>query len=107
MSLYKIQPHVLPSLLTLALPQGHCWVLADNPDMKPPQVIDSRTFGFIPMSNIVGRVIYSGSSSSEHAPVTNSPLAQLIDDPVLEQEVDVEGLFADAEGSPSEKGRQE
>ena len=65
--------------------QGHCWVLADNADMQPPNVIDSRTFGFIPFTNVVGRVIYSGTSASDHAPVTNSPLAQLMDDPILEQ----------------------
>ncbi len=59
------------------IPEGHCWVLADNPNMRPPDVIDSRTFGFIPLSNIVGRVIYSGTSTSDHAPVTNSPLAQV------------------------------
>lgn len=23
---------------TVTIPQGHCWVLADNPDLRPPQV---------------------------------------------------------------------
>lgn len=60
-------------------------MLADNPEMKPPSVIDSRTFGFIPMANVLGRVVYSGTSVSDHAPVTNSPLAQMMDGPILEQ----------------------
>lgn len=85
------------------IPAGHCWVLADNPEMKPPAVIDSRTFGFIPMANILGRVIYSGSSATEHAPVTNSPLAQAADDPILEQEVLMAGVFGDGQEKEQEK----
>jgi hypothetical protein len=51
------------------------------------------------MSNILGRVIYSGSSTTQHAPVTNSPLAQVLDDPILEQEVILAGIF---ESSPKD-----
>jgi hypothetical protein len=29
----------------LRIPPGHCWVLADNPELQPPDVIDSRAFG--------------------------------------------------------------
>ncbi|GAX83988.1 hypothetical protein CEUSTIGMA_g11413.t1 [Chlamydomonas eustigma] len=89
------------------IPAGHCWVLADNPEMKPPQVIDSRTFGFIPLSNIVGRVIYSGTSAVDHAPVTNSPLAQAMDDPILEAEVCLEELFRDPAAPQSDAGNGE
>lgn len=98
-----LAPDFFPRL-HCSLAQGHCWVLADNPDMKPPQVIDSRTFGFIPMSNILGRVIYAGSSPTEHAPVINSPLAQAVDDPILEQEVLIAGVFSSESegGSKSE-----
>lgn len=35
--------------------QGHCWVLADNEQLEPPHVIDSRSFGPLPLSNVVGR----------------------------------------------------
>lgn len=35
--------------------QGHCWVLADNESLAPPHVIDSRSFGPLPLSHIVGR----------------------------------------------------
>jgi hypothetical protein len=27
------------------IPPGHCWVLADNPNLAPPDVADSRAFG--------------------------------------------------------------
>jgi inner membrane protease subunit 1 len=57
------------------------------------QVIDSRTFGHIPLSNIVGRVIYAASSRVDHAPVINNPVSVAADQPVIEGEVDVEKLF--------------
>ncbi|KAG1653271.1 hypothetical protein FOA52_002731 [Chlamydomonas sp. UWO 241] len=92
-----------------SIPAGHCWVLADNPDLAPPDVIDSRSFGFIPMTNILGRVIYAGTSARSHGAVTNSPLAQMMasavieeevdmmDAAVIEEEVDVDELFAESD----------
>lgn len=40
------------------IPSGHCWVLADNEGLAPPDVIDSRAFGYLDMNLITGRVIY-------------------------------------------------
>lgn len=40
------------------IPAGHCWVLADNEQLSPPDVIDSRAFGYLDMNLIQGRVIY-------------------------------------------------
>lgn len=40
------------------IPAGHCWVLADNEELGPPDVIDSRAFGYLDMNLIEGRVIY-------------------------------------------------
>lgn len=40
------------------IPPGHCWVLADNEQLEPPDVIDSRAFGYLDMNLIQGRVIY-------------------------------------------------
>lgn len=40
------------------IPPGHCWVLADNEALEPPEVIDSRAFGYLDMNLITGRVIY-------------------------------------------------
>jgi hypothetical protein len=40
------------------VPPGHCWVLADNEALQPPDVIDSRSFGYLDMRLIIGRAIY-------------------------------------------------
>lgn len=80
------------------IPPGHCWVLADNPALSPPDVIDSRAFGYLPMSSIFGRVIYKARSSDAHGPVVNSPAAAAEDGPVIDAEVDPEALVADMEG---------
>ena len=62
-----------PQNCHLASLQGHCWVLADNPELEPPHVIDSRSFGPLPFSSILGRVMYSARSEKDHGPVENSP----------------------------------
>mmetsp|Transcript_28687 Transcript_28687/g.73956 ORF Transcript_28687/g.73956 Transcript_28687/m.73956 type:complete len:276 (-) Transcript_28687:616-1443(-) len=74
------------------VPKGHCWVLADNEDLKPPEVIDSRTFGYIPLTNIVGRVIYAASTRKDHGPVINNPASVEADQAIIEGEVDVDRL---------------
>lgn len=51
-----LHPHPNPQPPTPSHPvQGHCWVLADNESLSPPHVIDSRSFGPLPLSHIVGR----------------------------------------------------
>ncbi len=72
--------------------QGHCWVLADNADLPPPHVIDSRAFGPLPLSAVLGRVLYCARSQTDHGPVENSEAALAADAPVLEAELDVEEL---------------
>jgi hypothetical protein len=42
-------------MLSLLRLQGHCWVLADNEQLAPPHVIDSRSFGPLPLSLVMGR----------------------------------------------------
>ena len=71
---------------------GHCWVLADNEDLGASEVIDSRSFGPLPFSNIVGRVMYRAQSLTDHGAVDNSSAAQAADAPVLASELDVEKL---------------
>lgn len=71
---------------------GHCWVLADNEELKPSDVIDSRSFGALPMQNILGRVMYFASSTARHGRVENNPWAQIADAPVLAAELDLEKL---------------
>ncbi|KAK2076698.1 hypothetical protein QBZ16_005458 [Prototheca wickerhamii] len=44
-----------PETEPFSLPEGTCWVLADNKELQPPDVIDSRAFGPLSLGNIVGR----------------------------------------------------
>ncbi|KAH9785403.1 hypothetical protein KPL71_009939 [Citrus sinensis] len=53
------------------LDKDECWVLADNENMKPKEANDSRTFGPVPMRNIVGRAIYCLRTAVDHGPVQN------------------------------------
>eukprot|EP00198_Chlamydomonas_reinhardtii_P009981 XP_001699318.1 predicted protein [Chlamydomonas reinhardtii] len=57
------------------IPAGHCWVLADNTHLRVEdgEVIDSRSYGHIPYSNVIGRVVYAAASRHDHRPVTNNP----------------------------------
>lgn len=76
------------------VPLGHCWVLADNEQLEPPEVIDSRAFGYLDMRLIMGRVIYRVRNSKQHGPVANSPQSEAADAAVIEGEVDVDELAA-------------
>eukprot|EP00257_Ricinus_communis_P022793 XP_015582623.1 uncharacterized protein LOC8275979 isoform X3 [Ricinus communis] len=53
------------------LENDQCWVLADNEKLKPKEANDSRKFGPVPMSGIVGRVIYCLRTAVDHGPVQN------------------------------------
>ncbi|KAK9083219.1 hypothetical protein Scep_029690 [Stephania cephalantha] len=55
------------------LEKDECWVLSDNESLKPKmqEARDSRTFGPVPLSGIVGRVIYCLRSAVDHGPVEN------------------------------------
>ncbi|KAI4338994.1 hypothetical protein MLD38_023986 [Melastoma candidum] len=74
------------------LDKGQCWVVADNETMKPEEANDSRKFGPLPMTDIVGRVIYSLRTAVDHGPVQNSHFSLRKDTPVLEIELDVEEM---------------
>jgi hypothetical protein len=81
------------------VPGGHCWVLADNEELLPPDVIDSRAFGYLDMRLIMGRVIYRVRNASEHGRIANSPISEADDLAVVEGEVDVDAIAA---GMPAE-----
>ncbi|GAB2298349.1 hypothetical protein Dimus_032417 [Dionaea muscipula] len=53
------------------LEKDQCWVLSDNEVLKPTEANDSRSFGPVPMSDIVGRVIYCLRTAVDHGPVWN------------------------------------
>lgn len=74
------------------LEENECWVVSANSKLKPKEAKDSRLFGPIPMTSIVGRVIYSLRSAVDHGPVQNSSLATIQDSPVLAVELDVEEM---------------
>ncbi|KAH9729358.1 hypothetical protein KPL70_009322 [Citrus sinensis] len=75
------------------LDKDECWVLADNENMKPKEANDSRTFGPVPMRNIVGRAIYCLRTAVDHGPVQNSNDSMRKDSPVLEVELDVDEMM--------------
>jgi hypothetical protein len=79
-----------PEDVPFQIPKGHCWVLADN---TCPDILDSRSFGHFPMSNIIGRIIYRASSPQDHEAVTNHPTSTRNDMPFVEQEVDIAQLY--------------
>lgn len=74
------------------LEKDQCWVLSDDESLKPKEARDSRLFGPVPMSNILGRVIYAMRSAVDHGPVQNSPLAMDKDSSVLSVELDVDEM---------------
>ncbi|XP_030934859.1 uncharacterized protein LOC126698459 isoform X2 [Quercus robur] len=74
------------------LDKDECWVLADNENLKPKEAKDSRTFGPVPMTDIVGRVLYCLRTAVDHGPVQNSHFSMKKDSPVLEVELDVDEM---------------
>ncbi|GFZ17702.1 peptidase S24/S26A/S26B/S26C family protein [Actinidia rufa] len=74
------------------LDKNECWVLADNENLKPKEANDSRIFGPVPMTDIVGRVIYCLKTAVDHGPVQNSHFSMRKDSPVLEVELDVDEM---------------
>lgn len=74
------------------LEKDECWVLSDNEALKPKEAKDSRTFGPVHMSDIIGRVIYCLRTTVDHGPVQNSQLSMQKDSSVLEVELDVDEM---------------
>ncbi|KAL8146974.1 mitochondrial ATP-independent inner membrane protease subunit 2-like [Apium graveolens] len=80
------------------LEKDQCWVLADNDTLKPKEAKDSRMFGPVPMTDIVGRVIYSLRTTVDHGPVQNSYFGMRRDSSVLEVELDVNEMAKNHKG---------
>lgn len=76
------------------LENDQCWVVSDNESLSPKvlEAADSRIFGPVPMSDILGRVIYCLRSSVDHGPIKNSETAMQRDSPVLAVELDIDEL---------------
>lgn len=74
------------------LERDQCWVVAENEKLKAKEAIDSRTFGPVQMTDIVGRVIYCLRSAVDHSRIQNSHFSMLRDSPVLDMELDVDEM---------------
>ncbi|XP_047327545.1 mitochondrial inner membrane protease subunit 2-like [Impatiens glandulifera] len=74
------------------LEKDECWVLSDNEALKSKEAKDSRTYGPMSMTDIVGRVVYCLRTAVDHGPVENSQFSLRRDLPVLEVELDVDEM---------------
>ncbi|KAL5149178.1 SAP-like protein BP-73 [Glycine soja] len=74
------------------LEKDQCWVEAENEKLNAKEAKDSRTFGPVQMTDIVGRVIYCLRSAVDHGRVQNSDFGMRNDTPVLEVELDVDEM---------------
>lgn len=83
-----------------SLPGGQCWVLSEADTLKASEVVDSRSFGPLPLENIMGRVIYQCQSPTEHGPTSNSDEAMAQDAVILDAELDVEEFCAKDRQTP-------
>uniref|UniRef100_A0A1J3F2K4 Mitochondrial inner membrane protease subunit 1 n=1 Tax=Noccaea caerulescens TaxID=107243 RepID=A0A1J3F2K4_NOCCA len=77
------------------LEKDQCWVVAENKEIKPKEAYDSRTFGPVSMSDIVGRAIYCLRTAVDHGPVSNSEFAMEEDSPILAVELNVDEMAKD------------
>ena len=76
------------------IPDGFCWVLADNVKSEASEVVDSRFFGPLPLESIRGRIIYSAYDARDHGAVVNSPEVQRADEVLLKYELSIERLYS-------------
>ena len=83
-----------PEEESFTLKTGECWVLADNDEISVSEANDSRAFGPLRLSQILGRVVYSARSPVDHAFVHNSGADAEEDCAVVENELNVERMFA-------------
>ncbi|TKY62356.1 Mitochondrial inner membrane protease subunit 1 [Spatholobus suberectus] len=74
------------------LEKDQCWVEAENKSLKPKEAKDSRSFGPVNITDIVGRVLYRLRTCVDHGCVRNSHSSMLKDWPVLAVELDVEEM---------------
>jgi hypothetical protein len=73
--------------VTHQLLDGTVWVSAENPDLEPPHVEDSRTFGPIQLTSIVGRCIYAIRSKADRQHISNNARWTALDKDIVEVEL--------------------
>ena len=68
------------------------WVTAENQELEPPHVEDSRTFGPVQLSNIVGRCIYAIRSKADRDHIANNAKWAALDRDIVAVELTEELL---------------
>jgi hypothetical protein len=63
------------------------WVLSDNKTLEPPLVEDSRSFGPVPLSNVVGRCIYAIRNRADREHIRNHPAWKAQDEEIVRVEL--------------------
>ena len=63
------------------------WVTADNAELEPPHVEDSRTFGPVQLDSVVGRCIYAVRSRADRDYVENNEKWRALDRDVVSVEL--------------------
>lgn len=63
------------------------WLTADNEELSPPDVEDSRTFGPVQLGNIVGRCIYAIRSKADRQFIKNNERWAALDRDVVAVEL--------------------
>lgn len=80
------------------------WVAAENEELEPPHVEDSRTFGPVQLSNVVGRCIYAIRSKADRDHIANNDKWAALDRDIVSVELTdelLEQLDSDAAPAPS------
>jgi hypothetical protein len=80
------------------------WVVADNEKLEPPHVEDSRSFGPVPLSNIVGRCIYAIRNRADREHILNHCSWKAQDEEVVRVEL-TDDVLDELEPSLSTAGK--
>lgn len=83
----NLTTHACTRQETHTLEAGTVWVTSDNEALSPRDAPDSRVFGPLPLSYILGRVIYRFSPHESGSVVENSIFGRYFDESVVQSEV--------------------
>lgn len=72
--------------------KGQCWLLSDNKKLNAEEAMDSRTFGPIPVTAMMGRVIYRFQTAKDHGLVRNSESSSAADLAILKFELELDEM---------------
>ncbi|KAH9602312.1 hypothetical protein KSS87_010894 [Heliosperma pusillum] len=84
---------------------GQAWVLSDNNRLHPKESKDSRLYGPIWMSDILGRVIYRFRTPDDQGLVKNNEVSMKWDFPVYSYELDTKEMQRFTDNQKQTRGR--